>query len=111
MPVFAAKRLSDGFLGTVTQVPNMPSNLIERAIEGYGGSSDDWEIVVLSNEQYDDLAEHWDHTLYLTDETIVFQQRFSQERAALQEEHRKPGRFLDRTRRHQASNDNRRRVL
>lgn len=111
MPVFVAKRLSDGFLGTVTQVPNMPSNLIERAIEGYGGVAGDWEVIELLDQQYTDLVEHWDHPLYLTDETIVFQQRFSQERAALQEEQRKPGRFLDRTRRHQASNEDRRRVL
>lgn len=58
MATFAARRLNDGFLGSITEVPNMPSNLIERAIDAYGGLPNEWESIILSPSEVAQLPQY-----------------------------------------------------
>lgn len=60
MTTFAAIRLSDGLLASLTDVPNMPSNLVDRAIASYGGAPNEWESIALSDSEVAQLLDQQD---------------------------------------------------
>lgn len=57
MATFAARRNNDGLLASLTEVPNMPSNLVERAIDAYGGVPNEWESIMLTASEVAQLPE------------------------------------------------------
>lgn len=66
MATFAAIRISDGLLSAVTEVPNLPSNIIQRAIDGDGGIESDWQVVELSTEQAAAVQDAYPSRSYLS---------------------------------------------
>jgi hypothetical protein len=58
MSVYAARRINDGLLAALTDVPNMPTNLTERAIASYGGDPSEWETVALTEAEAAQLPDN-----------------------------------------------------
>lgn len=52
--IYVALR-NDGLLSVMTDVPFEPDNLVERAIAGDGGIAANWQVITLTNEQYDQV--------------------------------------------------------
>lgn len=70
MTAYGTRRLSDGLISSVTDVPNPPSNLIQRAIDGDGGIFGDWEQLILSNVQVSEIEAANGGRAYLNNDAI-----------------------------------------
>lgn len=71
MATFAAIRNIDGLLSAVTEVPNLPSNIIQRAIDGDGGIESDWQVVELSTEQATAVQDAYPSRSYLSEGSLT----------------------------------------
>lgn len=71
MPIYAAQRISDGLLSVITDVPAPPSNLIDRAIAGDSGDMQDWQMIPLSQQQYNDVIASYPGRAYLSDGSVT----------------------------------------
>lgn len=71
MPIFSAQRISDGLLSVITDVPSIPTNLIDRAIAGDSGAPEDWQIITLSQQQYSDALLASPGRAYLSDGSVT----------------------------------------
>lgn len=71
MPIYAAQRISDGLLSVITDVPAPPTNLIDRAIAGDGGDMQDWQVIALSQQQYNDVIASYPGRAYLSDGSVA----------------------------------------
>lgn len=94
MPIFAARRIADGLLGAVTDVPHMPSNLIERTLPTYGGEPEDWEPIMLTDMEAAQLPEQQNGaSVYLNDGIIAIVVGFPADLAARQQANQREGFF------------------
>lgn len=71
MAIYAAQRISDGLLSVITDVPSIPTNLIDRAIAGDSGAPEDWQMITLSQQQYNDVIASYPGRAYLSDGSVT----------------------------------------
>lgn len=74
MTYFTARRLSDGLLHppqTVPQLPTSDTGMIGNAIQVFGGSASDYELVELSQAQFDTIEASITARAYLNNETVT----------------------------------------
>lgn len=71
MPIFAAQRIADGLISVATDVPNLPTNLIQRAIDGDGGITENWQGITLTDQQYDAVKAAYPGRAYLAGGNIT----------------------------------------
>lgn len=77
MATFAAIRNIDGLLASLTNMPQMPSNLIERAIESYGGVPSEWQTIMLTDMEAQQLpSDQNGDSIYLNSGTITIVRGF-----------------------------------
>lgn len=65
MAIFAALR-NDGLLSVATEVLYQPTNLIQRAIDGDGGIATNWQVVTLTEQQYEAVKATYPGRAYLS---------------------------------------------
>lgn len=77
MATFAAIRIADGLLASLTNMPQMPSNLVERAIVSYGGIPSEWQPIMLTEMEAQQLpADQNGDSIYLNSGLIAIAKGF-----------------------------------